>query len=200
MKDDEFTKYDYRMEKQMVIKKGRPAPRCFPLTAGSAATMKGISGNGFSLPAHQQKGTHMAIKLGDTVFAHYRGTFEDGTEFDSSEGGEPLEFVMGDGMIIPGFEAAVNGREVGDKVTVLVEPKDGYGERNEEMILIVPRSEVPEGLDPEEGMMLQLSLEEGDVDVVVSRVTESEVELDGNHPLAGKRLKFDIEVVDIKAS
>jgi peptidylprolyl isomerase len=142
----------------------------------------------------------MAIKLGDTVFAHYRGTFEDGTEFDSSEGGEPLEFVMGDGMIIPGFEAAVNGKEVGDKVSVLVEPKDGYGERNEEMILIVPRSEVPEGLDPEEGMMLQISLEEGDVDVVVSRVTESEVELDGNHPLAGKRLKFDIEVVDIKES
>jgi peptidylprolyl isomerase len=103
-------------------------------------------------------------------------------------------------MIIPGFEAAVNGKAVGDKVSVTIEPKDAYGEHNPEMVLVVPRSEVPEGLEPEEGMLLQLSLDQGDVDVMVSRVTDTEVELDGNHPLAGKRLNFVIEIVDVKSS
>lgn len=142
----------------------------------------------------------MSIKLGDTVFVHYTGTLDDGTEFDSSEGGEPLEFVMGGGMILPGFEAAVSGKEVGDKVTVSLEPSEAYGEHKKEMTIIVPRTEVPKHIEPEEGMMLQLTLEEGDIDVVISRVTDEEVELDGNHPLAGKRLNFKIEVVDVKAA
>lgn len=142
----------------------------------------------------------MSIKMGDTVFVHYTGTLDDGTEFDSSEGGDPLEFVMGGGMILPGFEAAVSGREVGDKVSVSLEPSEAYGEHKKEMTIIVPRSEVPEHIAPEEGMMLQLTLEEGDIDVLVSKVTDDEVELDGNHPLAGKRLNFKIEVVDVKSS
>lgn len=140
----------------------------------------------------------MAIKKGDTVFVHYTGTLEDGTEFDSSEGREPLEFVMGSGMIIPGFETAVEGKEVGDKVSVTIEPEFAYGNRNEEMVLIVPRSEVPDHIEPEEGMLVQIALEEGELDVVISRVTDEEVELDGNHPLAGKSLNFDIQVVDVK--
>ena len=140
----------------------------------------------------------MAIKQGDTVFVHYTGTLEDGSEFDSSDGREPLEFVMGGGMILPGFEKAVEGKKAGDKVSVSIEPEDAYGEHNEEMVIIVPRSEVPDHIDPEEGMMLQLTLEEGELDVVISRVTDEEVELDGNHPLAGKRLNFAIEVVNVK--
>lgn len=140
----------------------------------------------------------MAVKNGDTVFVHYTGTLEDGTEFDSSAGREPLEFVMGGGMIIPGFEAAVDGKSKGDKVTVCIPPEEGYGERNQEMLLVVPRKDVPSHITPEVGMMLQLTLEEGELDVVVSRVTADEIELDGNHPLAGKSLNFDIEIVDIK--
>lgn len=140
----------------------------------------------------------MAVKMGDTVFVHYTGTLDDGTEFDSSEEGEPLEFVMGSGMILPGFEAAVSGKAIGDKVSVTLEPSEAYGEHKKEMTIIVPRSEVPEHIEPEEGMMLQLTLEDGDIDVLVSRVTDEEVELDGNHPLAGKRLNFTIEVIDVK--
>lgn len=141
----------------------------------------------------------MAIKMGDTVFVHYTGTLDDGTEFDSSQGGDPLEFVMGGGMILPGFETAVEGKSIGDKVSVSLEPEDAYGEHNDEMMVVVPRSEVPEHIKPEEGMMLQLTLEDGDIDVLVSRVTDDEVELDGNHPLAGKRLNFDIEVINVKS-
>lgn len=142
----------------------------------------------------------MAVKNGDTVFVHYTGKLDDGTEFDSSEGREPLEFVVGSGMIIPGFEAAVLGREKGDKVSVSIPPEDAYGLPNEEMKIIVPRSEVPEHIEPEEGMLLQITLEQGELDVAVSRVTDEEVELDGNHPLAGKTLNFDIEIVDHKAA
>ncbi len=140
----------------------------------------------------------MSIKLGDTVFVHYTGKLDDGTEFDSSQEREPLEFVMGEGMILPGFEEAVNGKTVGDKISVTLTPEQAYGEHNDEMVIIVPRSEVPDHVEPEEGMMLQISLEEGELDVVVSRVSDTEVELDGNHPLAGKTLLFDIEVVDVK--
>lgn len=142
----------------------------------------------------------MAVKNGDSVFVHYTGRLDDGTTFDSSEGRDPLEFVMGGGMIIPGFEKAVDGRNVGDRVSVSIPPEQAYGQRNEEMVLIVPRNEVPDSIQPETGMQLRLSLEEGELDVIVSRVTDEEVELDGNHPLAGKTLHFDIEIVDVKAA
>ncbi len=141
----------------------------------------------------------MAAKKGDTLFVHYTGTLEDGTEFDSSTDREPLEFVLGEGMLIPGFEAAVTGRAEGEKVSVSLPPEEAYGEHNDEMVLVVPRSEVPAHITPEVGMELQLSMEGGDVDVVISRVTDEEVELDGNHPLAGKTLKFDIEIVKVQA-
>lgn len=142
----------------------------------------------------------MQAKNGDTVFVNYVGRLDDGTVFDSSEEREPLEFVLGKGMLIPGFEAAVIGHSVGDKVSTTIEPKDAYGEHNEEMVVIVPRSEVPEDITPEEGMLLQIAVEEGELDVAVTRVTDDEIELDGNHPLAGKTLLFDIEIVDIKSS
>lgn len=142
----------------------------------------------------------MPIQNGDTVFVHYTGTLDDGTEFDSSREREPLEFVVGSGTIIPGFEAAVLGRGKGDTVTVQIPPAEAYGEHNDEMVIIVPRSEVPEHIKPEVGMLLQITLEQGDLDVAISRVTDEEIELDGNHPLAGQTLNFDIEVVDHKAA
>ena len=140
----------------------------------------------------------MPVQDGDTVFVHYTGTLEDGTEFDSSRGRDPLEFVLGGKMIIPGFEKAVRGLEKGDTVRAVIPPEDAYGEPSEEMIIIVPRKEVPEHIVPEAGLPLQLTLQEGTLNVVISRVDENEVELDGNHPLAGKTLTFEIEVVEIK--
>jgi len=140
----------------------------------------------------------MAIKKGDAVFVHYTGTLDDGSEFDSSQGRDALEFVMGGGMIIPGFEAAVEGKKVGDKVSVTIPPEKAYGERSEEMLLVVSRSELPANIAPEAGMWLQLATEQGDLDVLISRVTDTEVELDGNHPLAGQTLHFAIEIVDVK--
>jgi len=140
----------------------------------------------------------MAIKKGDIVFVHYTGTLDDGNEFDSSRGRDPLEFVMGGGMIIPGFEAAVEGKKTGNSVSVTIPPEKAYGEHSREMVLVVPRSELPRHIDPEPGMWLQLETEQGDLDVLISRVTDTEVELDGNHPLAGETLHFAIDIVDVK--
>ena len=142
----------------------------------------------------------MAVTQGDTVFVHYRGTLENGEEFDTSQGRAPLEFVVGEGMIIPGFEAAVRGQSKGDAISVKIPPEEAYGLRNEEMVILVPRSEVPKNIEPEEGMQLQIALDAGELDVVVSRVSDDEVELDGNHPLAGKTLHFTIEIVDVKSA
>jgi len=140
----------------------------------------------------------MAIKKGDTVFVHYTGTLDDGSEFDSSRDSNPLEFVIGERMVIPGFEAAVAGKKKGDTVTVVIPASEAYGEHSEEMILVVPRSELPAHIEPEEGLWLQLATEQGDLDVLLSRVTATEITLDGNHPLAGKTLHFAIEIVDVK--
>ena len=141
----------------------------------------------------------MAIKKGDTVFVHYTGTLDDGSEFDSSRSRDPLEFVIGAGMVISGFEDAALGKKKGDKVSVSIPPEKAYGERSEEMLLVIPRSELPRQIaDPAPGMWLQLDTEQGDMDVLISRVTDTEVTLDGNHPLAGETLHFTMEIVDVK--
>ncbi len=140
----------------------------------------------------------MPIKNGDKVQVHYTGTLADGSVFDSSREREPLEFVMGSGMLIPGFEAAVAGREAGDSVTVNIEPADAYGETDLELIFTVDRKEVPDHIQPEEGLELQLSNEEGVMNVTITEVTDDEITLDANHPLAGKALTFEIEIISIK--
>lgn len=141
----------------------------------------------------------MAAENGNTLRVHYTGTLTDGTEFDSSRDREPLEFVLGSGMLIPGFEKAVMGKEVGDKVVANIPAVEAYGTHSEEMVGVVPRSELPEEITPEVGMMLQVSTEQGIMDVVITKVDDEEIELDGNHPLAGKDLIFEIEIVEIKA-
>lgn len=140
----------------------------------------------------------MAAKNGDTLFVHYTGILQDGREFDSSRGGEPLEFVLGQGMLIPGFENAVVGKNAGDKVSVDISPEDAYGERTDELVLTVPRSEIPSHIAPDVGQRLLLTLDAGELEVVVSSVTDTEVELDGNHPLAGEKLHFDIEIMEVR--
>lgn len=137
-------------------------------------------------------------KAGDTVQVHYTGKLEDGRVFDSSEGREPLEFTLGGGNVIPGFEAAVGGMEKGEKTTAKIEPSDAYGERRDDMVMQVDKAQMPEEMSPEVGQQLQLQLQNGQsIPVVVTSIGEETVTIDANHPLAGETLVFDIELVGI---
>ena len=141
-----------------------------------------------------------AAKAGDTVRIHYTGTLEDGTQFDSSAGRDPLEFALGSGQVIPGFDNAVDGMITGEKKSVTIPAEDAYGERQDALVHEVPRSQLPEDIEPEQGMQLQAQHENGQVmRFVVLSVEAETITLDGNHPLAGKALNFDIELVEIVA-
>ena len=137
-------------------------------------------------------------KTGDTVKIHYTGTLDDGTQFDSSAGRDPLEFTLGSGQVIPGFDKAVEGMAVGDEKTVNIQPDDAYGPRNDQMVQEVPKSALPDDLEPEEGMGLQARGQDGQVlNLTVGAVGDDSSTVDGNHPLAGQSLNFDIELVEI---
>ncbi|MDN7013358.1 peptidylprolyl isomerase [Methanoculleus sp. FWC-SCC3] len=137
-------------------------------------------------------------KEGDTVKVHYTGKLEDGTVFDTSAERTPLEFTIGSGQIIPGFERAVVGMEPGETKTMTVQPEEAYGPHREEMTITVEREQFPGDINPEPGQQLQVQQPDGRAAiVVVSDVSESTVTLDANHPLAGQPLTFDIELVDI---
>lgn len=139
-----------------------------------------------------------AAQQGDTVRIHYTGTLDDGTVFDSSEGRDPLEFTLGGGQVIPGFDEGVTGMSVGESKSVHIEPEKAYGLRNEEMVMSVPSDQVPPDLNPEVGQKLQMGGPEGQIIVVeVLEVTDEAITLDANPPLAGKALNFDIELVEI---
>ena len=137
-------------------------------------------------------------KSGDTVTVHYTGTLEDGTAFDSSEGGEPLEFAIGSGNVIPGFEQAVLGMNPGDSKTVTIPADDAYGPYFEDRVLVVERQQIPSDMPIDIGTQLQIQQEGGTVvPVIITDITESEVTLDANHPLAGEDLTFKITLVAI---
>jgi peptidylprolyl isomerase len=137
-------------------------------------------------------------KSGDTVKIHYTGTLADGTQFDSSAGREPLEFALGSGQVIPGFDSAVDGMAVGDNKTVNIPPEEAYGQRHDQLIQQVPKSALPEEMTPEAGMQLQSQSPDGQImNLVVTEVAEETITVDGNHPLAGETLTFDIELVEI---
>ncbi|MBI2860533.1 MAG: peptidylprolyl isomerase [Chloroflexi bacterium] len=137
-------------------------------------------------------------KSGDTVKIHYTGTLADGAIFDTSIGKEPLEFTLGEGAVIPGFEEAVTGMQVGDSKTVDIPADQAYGPRDDNLLIKVERSELPEGLEPEVGQQLQsVSPDGGIVVVTVVEVTDTTITVDANHPLAGKDLTFEIELVEI---
>ena len=138
------------------------------------------------------------VKKGDTIRVHYTGKLEDGQEFDSSSSRDPLQFEVGAGSVIKGFENAVVDLKPGDKNTVTIVPEEAYGERDENLLIKMPKKSVPEGVTPEVGMRLQLANQQGQaVPVVVTEVLDDSLRLDANHPLAGKTLVFDIEVVEI---
>ena len=137
-------------------------------------------------------------KTGDTVKAHYTGQFEDGSVFDTSQGKDPLEFTVGTGQVIRGFEEAIEGLNTGDSTTTTIEAPEAYGERLEELLFQVDKARFPEGIVPSVGDQLQLNQPEGGmVDVVVSAIEGDTVTLDANHPLAGRVLTFKITVVDV---
>ena len=138
------------------------------------------------------------VKSGDKVKVHYNGKLRNGETFDSSEGREPLEFTVGGGQVIKGFDNGVMGMQVGDKRTVEIEVTDAYGEKNEDMVVEFPKERFPPDMKPEVGMQLMMNNGQGQsFPVVVKEVREDNVLLDANHPLAGEDLIFDIELVEI---
>ena len=138
------------------------------------------------------------IKDGDTVKVHYKGTLENGEVFDSSEGRDPLQFTMGAGQLIPGFEKAVMGLKVGDSTKAEIPSAEAYGEHNPQMEITIEKSQLPADLEPAVGMQLQLNQENGQpVPCQITNIEGENITIDANHPLAGKDLIFNIEVVEI---
>jgi len=137
-------------------------------------------------------------KQGDTVHVHYQGSLTDGSVFDSSEGRDPLSFTIGSGQVIPGFEEAIVGMSLNEKKNITIPADKAYGPRNDELILTVPKSQVPEDIEPEVGQKLQMQGPGNSPIVVeVTEITDEHIKLDANPPLAGKDLVFDIELVRI---
>jgi peptidylprolyl isomerase len=135
---------------------------------------------------------------GDKVKVHYNGKLRSGDTFDSSDGREPLEFTIGSGQVIKGFDDGVIGMQVGDKKTVEIDVEDAYGEKSEDMIIEFPKAQFPPDMNPEEGQQLMMSNGAGQsFPVIVTEVKEDSVLLDANHPLAGQELIFDITLVEI---
>jgi peptidylprolyl isomerase len=138
---------------------------------------------------------------GNTVKVHYIGTLENGTQFDSSIGGEPLEFKIGEGMLLPMFENAVVGLQPGETVNVKIPAADGYGLRNEGLVINIERAKLPPTITPETGMKLQMQTKEGQpLLLTITDVQNDFIKVDANHELAGKDLNFKIDLVEILPS
>ncbi len=134
----------------------------------------------------------------DIVRVHYTGNLDDGSEFDSSRGGDPLKFRLGSGQVIPGFDAAVEGLEPGAAASVRLEPADAYGDRRDELVITVDRVELPTSFEPEVGDEIEMSHPSGQLfPGRIVDVSDSTVQIDANHPLAGLALTFDIELIEI---
>ena len=140
----------------------------------------------------------LKAKNGDTVKVHYTGTLDDGSIFDSSRDREPLEFILGSGSMIPGFDKAVNGMQVGEVKTITIPANEAYGEHRDDLVWIIEKDKLPEDLDPTIGQQLEVGLSNGgSAIVVVTYVSEASIRVDANHRLAGKDLRFEIELVEI---
>lgn len=136
------------------------------------------------------------VENGNFVQVHYTGTFDDGTVFDSSEGKDPLEVLAGNGMLIKGFDEALIGMTDGEKKEITIESKDAYGDPNEMLVQKVPRKELSDEVTPEVGMVLGVKAPNGQVfPATITEVSDEEITLDANHPLAGKTLHFKLELV-----
>jgi peptidylprolyl isomerase len=135
-------------------------------------------------------------KNGDKVKVHYTGTLDDGSVFDSSEGRDPLEFTLGSGQVIPGFDNGVSGMNIGDKKTIQIPCIEAYGEYRDELVFDITNENIPEGFVPTIGQQVQLGKEDGNfIIATICEIKTDAITLDGNHPLAGKDLTFDVELV-----
>ncbi len=138
------------------------------------------------------------VKSGDKVRVHYTGKLENGDQFDSSQGSEPLEFEVGSGQVIKGFDDGLIEMAVGEKKSITIQPDDAYGQRREDFIMDVPLKEFPKNIKPELGQELELNQPDGSsVSVKIVDLNEEHVRLDANHPLAGEVLIFELELVEI---
>jgi FKBP-type peptidyl-prolyl cis-trans isomerase 2 len=139
------------------------------------------------------------VQNGDKIKVHYHGKLRSGETFDSSEGRDPLEFTVGSGQVIKGFDEGVKGMKVGDKKTVEIHVTDAYGEKQQEMMIEFPKDQFPADMNPEVGMQLMMSNGSGQqFPVTVAEVKDASIVLDANHPLAGQDLIFDLELVSIE--
>ena len=137
-------------------------------------------------------------KKGDKVKIHYKGSLDDGSVFDSSEGKDPLKFTLGDGSVIPGFESAVLGMEIDEEKTVNIPSEEAYGSYRDDLVVKVEKSNFPDNITPELGQKLSLKQPDGGaVTVTITEIEEEKVTLDANHPLAGQNLNFKISLVEI---
>lgn len=136
-------------------------------------------------------------KQGDTVRVHYTGTLDDGRVFDSSEGRDPIEFTIGSGQVIGGFDSAVKGMQAGEERRVTIAAADAYGPRSDERVVTVDRAQLPDDLDPSVGQQLQMSQNGQTFRVTVADVSDDSVVVDANHPLAGQDLTFELKLVEI---
>jgi peptidylprolyl isomerase len=138
------------------------------------------------------------VAEGDNVSVHYTGTLDDGTVFDTSEGGEPLSFIVGSGQVIPGFEDGVLGMEIGDARDICIPPEQAYGSYHEELVRTVPRSAFPATVNPAIGLGFELELPSGQsLPVRIIDIEGEDVTLDANHLLAGETLNFHVRLVSI---
>lgn len=137
-------------------------------------------------------------KEGDTVSLHYKGSFENGTVFDSSETHGALKFTVGKGMVIPGFEEAVVGMKLGETKTVTIPPEKGYGSHKDELLIKIERNELPPDLDPVVGQRVEFSKDKQRLQLTVAEVGDDAVTFDANHPLAGKTLIFELLLLEIE--
>ena len=145
-----------------------------------------------------ERSTSMGAKKGDRVLVHYKGMLENGEVFDSSEGRKPLEFIVGAGQMIPGFDRGVVGMEIGDEKTLILSPEDAYGEWEEEKLFAVKKGLLPKGYEPFPGDSLQMMTKSGaPITVKVHSFEDGTVNLDANHALAGKELTFEVKLVEI---
>ena len=139
------------------------------------------------------------VKENNTVKVNYTGKLADGQVFDSSEGKEPIEFTLGQGQLIPGFEKGLIDMKLNEKKTITVAKEEAYGDVNKDLIQEVKKTELPQDMTPEVGMGLVSKSPDGqEMNLLVVEVREESIVIDGNHPLAGKELIFDLEVVEIK--
>lgn len=140
------------------------------------------------------------VKGGDTVKVHYTGTFDNGEMFDTSEGAEPLEFQVGGGQVIPGFDTALVGMQIGETKNIVIPPEQGYGVRQEELVQTIDRKQFNlGGAEPEVGMAIEMHTPQGSIPLVITNLTDTTVTLDANHPLAGEELHFALTLVEIAA-